>query len=209
MTHKIEILDPKAELSTGPFQLGQLQEIQAFEIQSQPDLDFANQLLRAVVAEKDRLTAQLKRYTQPLQDLLTVLRDDFRPFIAFPTDAESSLKKKIAGFVTAERDRAAAAHAMALEAAQARDHQTAALAMNVAQAATVQAPQGTNVRYVWKARIVNPYLLPQEYLKAPKVLEALLTEANRYARSFSHPQLPTPLPGVLFDAEEIVCVRRG
>lgn len=207
MTHQIEILDPKQELAAAPFQLGQLQEIEAIEVHTAADQDFANSLLVAIVREKDRLQEQLKRYTQPLQDLLKVLREDFRPFIGFTEKAEASLKSKIAAFATAERVRAADALKLAQVAAANRDHATAALAMNAAQA-TTETPQGTNVRYQWKARIVNPYLLPQEYLKAPKVLDALTTEANRYARNFSHPQEPTPLPGVLFDAEPIVSVRR-
>jgi hypothetical protein len=187
----------------------QLQEIELLPVDTAEDMGFANELLRAVVQEKDRIKAKLDSWVQPLQGVIDGLRAEARPLLDFSTRAEAALKGKIATFTRAELERKQAAEAMAREAAANRDHQGAALAVNVASAASTAPPQGTSIRYQWKARITNVYMIPKEFLLAERVQEALLVDLNAHARKAKHPAKPEPIPGVLFDEAPIVSVRRG
>ena len=202
--------EARAELAPMLPQLeAQLLDIEQLPVTNADEMGFANNLLRAVVEEKDRVKAKLERWISPLQSVIKSLKLEGAPLLDFSERAETALKAKIADFTRAERDRAEAARQIAQQAAQSRDHQTAALAVNVATAAATKPPEGTSIRYQWKARIVNVYLVPKEYLLHPRVQDALLVELGQHARAAKHPTPPTPIPGVLFDEEPIVSVRRG
>jgi hypothetical protein len=200
-TYAIQTNDYRAELllenAKAPQLLG---EIEALEVNTPEDLALANALIHAVAVKKKESDAKLKAATDPINAALKEIRSWFKPRSDFLTLARALLEPKIGGYLAAQQR----AREEALQAAQALhmagNHGATAQALNVASAAETTAP-GLTARYTWRAVVINPALVPYEYL-TPDV-----AKIQGHAKGFKEHEEPTPIGGVRFEKELDLRVR--
>ena len=86
-----------------------LAELEAFEIESQEDLDLAGEMLSQVQGEIKRLDGALKDLLAPVKETKSRIEALFKPAIKLRKDAKELLKGKITAVAEAEAERNTAA----------------------------------------------------------------------------------------------------
>jgi len=141
-----------------------LAQLDAIVITSQDDLDFVGALLVDVKTKIKSLEEKRRRATRPIQQSLEEIRSWFREPLQALAQLERELKGKIEAYHArvAEQKRAALAAAQAAPTVEEKREALADLArIDVAQ---LDNPSGVSVSSVWTFEIVDPNLVPREYL---------------------------------------------
>lgn len=132
-----------------------LASTQAFEIQSQDDLEFAGDALAEVKGIWKRLKAKQDEILKPMLEATKRTRALFKPALTHYADAEHKLKQLIGeAHVREEADRA-----VAMDSAAAGD--TAGALANIRHTENVT---GLNVRMAWDFEVTDPAAVPREFL---------------------------------------------
>ena len=142
---------------------GVLQQLAPWQIQSQPDMDYAAGFLAQVKGMWNEVEEQRKTIVKPLRDKIKSVQDYFKPALELLTQVEVLMKLKI----TEGNHRAQAAQQAAYEAAQRAmgtgDQQGAALATQQAVAADIALPTGVQIRSEIAFEIIDYTQLPQDF----------------------------------------------
>jgi hypothetical protein len=163
----------------------------------------ANEWLQLIVQEKDAIEDMRTSVTKPLNATLKQINSWFKPIADLCAKAESNLKHEIGRYAAAERQKQQLAFQAASLAHSAGAHTAARTALAVASSAETQTPQGTSVREVWRAEIINPAAVPPAFLipNEPAI--------QAHARTTPVDVAPVPIAGVRFYKDQIVTVRRA
>jgi hypothetical protein len=164
-----------------------LREIEAFEIASQEDYDFADELLGDAKTNWKDLESRKKRAVGPLNEALKEIRSWFSAPQQFYKQAENLLKSKLLTYVRAqeaEQDRLLAA---AEQAHAVGDAPAVGEAVRAAATTEVAIATHTTIRELWGWEIENEALIPREYLVPDSV--RITNEVVQY-------QGQTNIPGI-------------
>jgi hypothetical protein len=162
----------------------------------------ANECLRLVVVEKDGLEAVRKAGPGALDSIVRALNAKFKPLRDVLEGAEANLKRAIGAYTLRQRQIQIEAQQIAAQAHAQGAHDVARGALAVASTAITEAPTGTGVREVWAVKRIAADLLPREWLIPNEAAIA------KHARDTPADRDPTPIPGVIFERQPIVTVRR-
>lgn len=155
-------LAPPAELATVQQEAdGLLEDVKAFSVDSNEDLQLAAEVLADVKGKAKRLDEMEKSATRPLNDTLKTIRGWFKPAKDRLSSIEQAIKDAIRRFDTAQAAKRQAAIAQLGDSAT-RDEAASALAtLNDAQ---VRSVPGLSIRTVPDFIVVDPNAVPREYL---------------------------------------------
>lgn len=129
---------------------GFLAQLQEFSISSKDDVDFAAELLAEVKGHINRLKAQCKEITAPMNDALRATRALFSPVLGHYAEAERLLKRALSeAHQAAQVQQQVALDAHDVDAAE--------------QAAELPRAKGVQYRTRWRYEITNPEAVPREY----------------------------------------------
>ncbi len=159
----------------------------------------AGGMLQDVKQRHKALEAKRKSITTPLLEAKRAVDDLFREPRALLEAAEQSLKSKIAVYVMSQGERNAA-HLEAARGAESLEEAAASIAL----VEHVQAPAGVSVRRVWRPRVINEGLLDQRFTSPD--MSKIKAWAKEHVDTAGK---PLPIPGVVFDADEIVTSRKA
>lgn len=173
--------------------------VDAFQITTDAEQDFAAQLLHEVKAEWTLVEEKRKKITKPLDEAKRETQAVFKPVLEALKTVETALKDKIAGYMQAKQN----ANVAALQTAS---HAPSAMAASQSMGLyePVQAPQGVSVRQVWKFEVTDPELVPR-HLCSPdmkKIQEELGKKSDKYGQ-------PDLIPGVRVYQEAVVAARKA
>jgi hypothetical protein len=180
---------------------GQLEDLRSYEIECQSDIDAFG---RALVETKTRIAnlEELERsITRPIRASLEAARAVFAPVKANYAALEGVLKAKIADATVRFREREAEAQVRAQVFAEEGDT-VAAHAALVASPAPVT-PSGITTREDWTFRVVDPSLVPRDFLA---VNDSAIRAAMRAAVKGGG--TPPVIAGVAFERVTRVIARR-
>jgi len=167
--------------------------IENFQIRDANDQEFAVEVLRDVKARHNELEKRRTVITKPMNQALREVNNLFRPLKDALEQGERILKLKIAKYQQEQERRNEQALLAAAEAATSEEAEEA-----LAQTADLQSPRGINVRYVWRAVIVDEMKLPRGLLMPD------MDKINAYVRQGD----PTDVPGLRFEKVPIVSARK-
>lgn len=169
-------------------------KLEAFVITTDQEQEHIVGVLQEVKARYKAIEDKRTSFTKPLNDVIKGLNDFFRPPKTKFETLERLLKDKITTYLQAKQ----AANVAALQAAAAAPTPIVAQ-QALAHVRPVEAPQSVSVRYVWQFQIVQPELVPAQFL-SPDVakIQAYLAQTNEPA-----------IPGVVFSQKPITTVRQG
>ena len=142
-------------------------EICLMKVRNEEDLLFSSSVLRDIATKRRALEGQLKKITAPIRKAEQAARDLFRPALDDLSQAEQVLRKQIAAYHDALRAERAKALAEASAKAQSEPEKAAALVVQ-ASAPTPAAP-GVRTRKVWRWKVTDPSLVPNEYMVLDEV----------------------------------------
>lgn len=199
-----------------------------YEIVGQPDYDAAGELLREIKGKMGRLNDMQKEITGPINESLKRVRALFNAPLGCLERAEGIIRRARLAFMAAqEKKRADEAARLKELAAKEEAKKKAALETKAARAeakgdsvkaealreqkaavfvpAPIVAPKvertaGIGIRKDWKARVVDPMLVPREFLVVD------LVKLGKYARTMKE---MARVPGVEFYAVDVEVVGRG
>ena len=138
--------------------------VQAFQVQGQADLDFANECLGDVKSKAKALEEQRKEATQHLDKALKVIRGWFKPALDFYGQCETIWKLKIRdGFMALQQSQQAALQ-LAGQAHAAGNVTAVAQSMVAANAVAVSLPANVSVVERWAWRVTDAALVPRDFL---------------------------------------------
>lgn len=164
--------------------------VENFEIRSEEDQSFAAEILREIKVKHEEVEKKRTSITKPLNQALREVNNLFRPLKQALEKSEKLLKYKIAEYQQEQEKENAR---RLIEAAQSDSPEEAQEALSSIQSTT--SPKGVNVRYKWKAKIVDESKIPRKYL----VPDVSLIEADA----------PNKIPGVEFVKMPIVTARKS
>lgn len=171
-------------------------EARVFEINTQDEAEMAGEALKEIKAYGKKLEEAEKSATGPLNQSLQVIRSWFAPGKAFAKQAADLWGGKLLES-NARRKREAAEAARQVEAAlRAGDTKTAIV--QHAQIQPVEKVVGIGSRKTWQAVVINPALVPAEYL----VVDMVKVRAEMHAQLKMHPGEVPVVPGVKFEQVE-------
>ncbi|MBW2672104.1 MAG: hypothetical protein JRD89_01645 [Deltaproteobacteria bacterium] len=175
-----EIPSPEAmALEKAEFAKEELVGIKSLEIDSQEDLDFANEILAEVKKKFKEIDAEEKGVTQPINASLKKIRDWFRPAKTAYTEAEKILKSKILAGIEAIQARQDAALLALQEAHKEQNVAATASALAVVQESAIEQPSNVSVIKKWAYRVVDFALVPREYCApSPELLKAAVKASD-------------------------------
>lgn len=137
--------------------------VEAFQIITQEDMEFANECLGDVKGKLKALKEEREGVTKPMNAALKKVRGWFKPAENFYGQAETAWKDRIKAWTLAQ----AAAQTKALEAVQEAHAQgdvtAVAQAMTQASEATAELPDNVTVRERWIVEILDPLSVPSDY----------------------------------------------
>lgn len=137
-----------------------LVELSDFSIETRDDLEIAGKLLEDVTQRRDVLETKLKAITGPLRTAEKEARELFRPALSALDEAEEWLRKRIAE----ARDNIETRNQALLATTQAVV-EAGGDASSLGSLQSTAAPDGMGYREHWDFEIVDPSLLPREYLQ--------------------------------------------
>jgi len=171
-------------------------QIEAFEIMTKEDLEFAAEILSDTKANWKRVEEKRKEITAPLNKALKAVNDLFKPVLGYYEKCERLIKGKL----TDSHAKAEAAARQALEAAGAaaaagdEGALSDALAGHDA-AVTFPVADGIQYRSTWKFEIIDESKIPQKYMMPNvKLIQGVVT----------HEKGATEIPGIRVFEEKIV-----
>ncbi len=170
-------------------------------IHNDSELATVNQALRSLLQEKDAAKEVKETVTKPLNQALTGFRNMFKPTETVQGQLETVLKTMIGAYELQKNQQYQALYAKATAAANAGDPAASLAVVQAAEAAPTKLA-GTSVRHVWKAQVIAPDLVPRAFLTP----DLIAIQAHASACKTEEP--PDPIPGVKFNREAIVSVRR-
>lgn len=162
----------------------------------------ANEALKDLLRARDQLEKDRTDVTGPLHKTKTWIDAQYRPVRTMLDSAVNILKAKVSGFTLALEAEKAEQFRLAQQAMAAGDHTGMAQALNESSAIQTGAPEGTSVRQVWTAEVVNPSIVPYGFL-CPD-----LDKIGGHAANTPITSEPVPIPGVRFEKRAITTVRR-
>lgn len=163
-----------------------LAAVEAFEIETDKDSEFAAVMLREIKDQYAAVEEERKKITGPLNQALRATNDFFRPVTTALRDAEESIKKKLGAYVREKRE----ANMRALQVAATEKKAFASLTL-----VSTHAPAGIATREVWKFEITDPDAVPREFCSPdPKKIGAVAPE--------------TPIAGVRWFQEDVIASRK-
>jgi hypothetical protein len=170
--------------------------IEGFVIVTPTDIDAATPLLQHIKGNLNRVIDRKEEITKPLNAALKAVRDLFRPSENALKECERILKLKIATANNNIREANRIAQLATQAALQQGDVLAAAQHSGAIQ--STEAPQGLQLRAVFRCRVVNPAMLPREFLMPD---EAKIREhVARYGKQH-------PIPGVEVSEDTQVIAR--
>lgn len=175
-----------------------LEGFRSFEILSDEDYQFVGETLREVKGVYKQIEERRKKVTAPLNEALKEFRAWYQPALAVLENTEALLKRKLADYDTAQRERARLAMEAAAEASRQGDFDAA----HAASQGIVSAPQakGITVTRRWDYRLVDLSLVPREFL-------CLDHSAVKIYLKAAGKDTPTQIPGLEFFETESVTAR--
>lgn len=171
-----------------------------YQIETRDQLEGVAEVLGEVKGRLKRLEAAEKEITGPANEILKKTRARFAPPKQALQEAEVYLKGLISDFARREAASNAAAITEAAEAHAEGD--TEGVGTALAKIAHVRETPGVSTSLRWNFEIVDPTLLPREFL-TPNV-PAIREHQRRYTQL---DQAPAPIPGVRFFQDTIVSSR--
>lgn len=181
-----------------PYARSLIEELQAFEILNDDDQQTAADGLQEIKTRYNALEEKRKKITTPLNTAVKEVNNLFREPREALEECEKILKAKIAGYLAkVEADNAKAL----LAASQAETAEEAVEAL--AEVVATEPAKGVSVRYVWRAEVFRPEMVPFEFL-SPDIEKI---KANM-EQSIAAGGEPMPIPGVRFHKEPIVSSRK-
>jgi len=171
------------------------------QVRSAEDAIQATELLRAVKAEAKALEEMRTSVKRPLVEAGRQLDSWFRSLSELLDRAEKALKSAVGAWQVEERRRYTAAFTAAAEAHAAADHAAVQSALIQASACSTTAPQGTTIREVWQATIVDPGAVPRAWCVPDEV------RIRASARVCPPTAQPKPIPGVEYRLTSAMTVR--
>lgn len=171
-------------------------------VKTEQQMQVADQALKGVLRARDALEASRTQVTGPLHRTKAWIDAQHKPVRDTLDEAARLLKDAIAAFLLAKKREQERQFQEAQAAMRQGDHAAMAQALNQSSAAAVSAPQGTSLREVWEAEVVNPSIVPYEFL-CPD-----LVKIGQHAANSSIEHEPTPIPGVRFARRPVVTARR-
>lgn len=194
-----EVVVPEKELAEEEAEAKDaLAVVQDLTIQTQEDLDFANETLKEVKGRAKKLKTRLDEITKPLNSALKSARDLFRPAMNYYDEIEKELKNRIGEHKLRQDEANRAAMLAAAAAAEAGDNTAAADAL--ANVTTIGDAKGLSTRQTWGYIIEDASLLPREFLMPN---EQAIGAHARAAKAGA----PAAIPGVRFVPKVIVSSR--
>lgn len=194
--------DPQALQASQDKAMALLAALKGQEIHNDVELATVNQALRSLLKEKDATREAKEAVTKPWNQALNNFRALFKPSETAQGQLESVLKAMIGAYELRKNREHQALYAKATAAANAGDATAGSLVVAAAEAAP-QKLAGTSVRHVWKAQVIAPDLLPRAFLQPDLI--AIQAHASAHKSDQTPPE---PIPGVKFNLEAIVAVRR-
>lgn len=194
--------DPAALQASHDKAAALLAALKGHTIQNDQELATVNQALRSLLKEKDATKEAKESVTKPWNQALTNFRAIFKPTETVQTQLEAVLKAMIGSYELQKNREYQALYAKATAAAQADNTVAMTEALVAASEAQPTKLAGTSVRHVWKARVISPDLIPHAFLMPD------LVAIQAHASACKADQTPEPIPGVKFELEAIVAVRR-
>jgi hypothetical protein len=142
--------------------------IQDFSIDTQDEMGFALDAVREIKAEAKKLDAQMRSATDPMRAAIEEVRGWFKPAIDLCGKIENAWKRKIVEAEAAVADARRALEIEAYDAQEAGDKETAIATIIQASNTTVDLV-GASKREIWKFEVVDPALVPREFLIVDEV----------------------------------------
>jgi hypothetical protein len=195
--------DPAALAASAQATALEASEARGLAISSAVEANVVAEYLREKMREKDAVVAMLKGAIVPLDTVEKTIRGWFKPTLDAFAAIEAACKKALGDYRLVQEACARAALARATAAMAAVDLPAATAAL-VAANAPLAKPAGVPSRTFWRATVIAADLLPTDWtLTVPNT-----PKIEAHAKAFSSDQVPTPIPGVRFDLEASVTVRR-
>lgn len=139
-----------------------LQCIRNLEISDQASLDCTQGVTADLKAKKKRLEAGKKEVTGPINELLDKIHDLYRPLLSSLDQSEGILKKKMAEALRRLQEEQTLALQAVSKAVREGAMSEAKVAMDGMPGADL--PEGMSVREIWKFKVVDASLVPNEFL---------------------------------------------
>lgn len=171
-------------------------EVKKLNINSQEELENANELLRLakITAKeiKDEHDPICKELSDKHKKATTARKEALAPYL----DCEKVIKKAIGSYAKEQEK-------LRIEAEKQQEEEIEILGETITDVQETVIPQGTNVRHVWKARVVDDKKVPLMYKKMfiRKVDESKLNQIAENTKG------EVEIEGVEFYQDSIVTVR--
>lgn len=177
--------------------------IESTPITNQAQLEWFDRLGKNAKLQRERLDAQRLSVGRPLLAAKGTVDGWFKPAIELYATVEDKCKEKISTYLLAAEQAKAEAMPKVLEAYQAGDTTAMTEALAVANA-DVPKLEGTTLRKRWSWTIINPGLVPYEFLSPdPEKIQAHAKKTPK------NPAEPPIIPGVKFELVAGVAMSTG
>lgn len=195
-------------------QLAQVQretlELDTFEITTPEVAAIVLADLQDKLRVKDATTAIRDKFCQPIRKVANDLASQlFNPTIKAFEAYEDKAKAKLGAFELAQAETRKALTAQAADAARANDVGTMTTALQAANQIALSKPAGASFTFTWRVKRLQPELMlgwseGVEQYWSPDMTK-IQDEAERQG---THDEEPPVIPGVIFEREASVAVRR-
>ncbi len=182
--------------------LAELESVQGIEVPDEDTAKLAAEVLVSIAAVRKDAVAQSKAWLEPLKSEVERIRAPFKAIEDTCDAARGIVDKALGAFALARAEAERLALAAATKAI-AEDRPAAELttALQARDAAAPVAMKGVTFKAFWTAEVINPGMVPHEFL-APD-----LKKIAAHAGATSPDAEPTPIPGVRFKLETSSTVR--
>lgn len=179
----------------------ELKSLEGCEINTEEDAIEANEYLKARMREADAIEAIRKAAVAPLNAEHDRIQGMCNPVLGIYKQISKTVKAALGSFALAQAEEQRRALAEVARVAQEPTPDALTEALAVVDDTAPTKLEGTSTRAVWKVKRVAQDLLPEAY----KMPDHAKIEA--FARACS-PEKPPIIPGVVFELEAVVTVRR-
>jgi len=182
--------------------LDELKSLDGIDIANDEDAEEANTYLRDRLKERDFFERLRKERVAPINAEHARVQAEFKPVLDLYDTIASTIKKALGKFMLAKQAEQKRLYQEAAKAAQDESPQALTAALVAADEAEPVKLEGSSVRGVWRVKRVLKDMLPLDYLiEDTKKIEA-------FARQHGADDRPV-IPGVVFELEAVVSVRRA
>jgi hypothetical protein len=138
--------------------------IRGLVIRTHDDYVRAAEDLKATAQLFTVVDAKRKSWVEPLKAVAKDIDDTFRPVTKALKEGEELLKEKIAGWAASSQEQLTIARREAAAAAQAGQHVKTERILAQAEALVIPELEGVGVKTHWTGEVLDPELIPREYL---------------------------------------------